>query len=136
MANEYVFFDEALGRRFIGFAAEHGLEGSIRPDEIEGYIVALPDEIDDERYDALEAEYDLMMEEQRRLVDAADGDDARHAMGVTITLPDGQSCLVRLPADYGRRLCEHFSPQEIHDLVTAIANEIANPASGPLCCSV
>ena len=133
MASEYIFFDESLSLRFAQIAADLGVPSSIRPDEISGYVVALPDELADGVYDQLEDEYDLLMDEQRQLVEAEEEDDGKHVMGVTIDLPDGQSCLVRLPAEYGRRLCEHFSAAEIHAIVTAIAKEIADPISGPLC---
>ena len=51
----------------------------------------------------------------------------------TVTLPDGQPCLVRLPAVYGRRLVELFTFEEIHALVTLIAHNAINPVEGPLC---
>ena len=133
MAAEYVFFDAALSRRFVDFAARHGLAGSVRADAMGNFVVVLPDDLDDDLDERLEAEYDALMDEQRSLVEADEGGDARQVMGVTITLPDGRSCLVRLPADYGRRLCQHFSAREIHDIVTAIARELADPVSGPLC---
>jgi response regulator RpfG family c-di-GMP phosphodiesterase len=133
VASEYVFFDESLSRRFAQFARDQGLAAGVHVDEMDNYVVALPDEVDDDLDDRLEAEYDALMDEQRSLIEADEGDEARHLMGVTVTLPDGNARLVRLPADYGQRLCQHFSPQEIHDIVSAIARELADPVSGPLC---
>jgi hypothetical protein len=133
LASEYIFFDEALSSRFAGFAATLGLTASIRPDRITGCVVSLPENLPDDIDDRLEREYDALMEEQRQLVEADEGESGRQLMGVAVTLPDGRECLVRLPAAFGRRLCEHFTPQEIHDLVSAIAREIADPVSGPLC---
>jgi hypothetical protein len=133
MASEYIFFDEALSRRFMQFAAERGIAGSVDIDEMGNYVVALPDDVDDDVDEQLETEYDALMDEQRRLIEADEGDEARHLMGVTVELPDGSSCLVRLPADYGQRLCQHFSAQEIHEIVSAIARELADPVNGPLC---
>jgi hypothetical protein len=54
-------------------------------------------------------------------------------MGVEVTLPSGQSCLVRLPPALGRRLIEHFSFDEIHALVQTIAASAVDPTPGPLC---
>lgn len=73
------------------------------------------------------------MDLQRDLVDAAEDECAQDVMGVTVTLPDGQTCLVRLPVAYGRRLVEHFTYEEIHELVSVIAENVANPVTGPLC---
>lgn len=133
MASEYIFFDQSLSQRFVQFAAEQGIAGTVHTDEMGNHVVALPDDVGDDLDEMLEAEYDGLMDEQRMLIEADEGEEARHLMGVTVSLPDGQSCLVRLPAEYGQRLCQHFSPQEIHDIVTAIARELANPVSGPLC---
>jgi hypothetical protein len=82
---------------------------------------------------AVEAEYDALMDQQREMADAADGAGARDLMGVTVALPNGNPCVVRLPAAMGRRLVEHFTFEEIHELVSIIAIGVANPTSGPIC---
>jgi hypothetical protein len=133
MATEYIFFDESLCDRFVQFAATHGLSGEVRADEMEGHVVALPDGLDDDIVDALEAEYDALMDEQQALVESADDGDVRDLMGVTVELPDGQPCTVRLPAAVARRLFDHFDAGEIHELVAAIAASVANPVAGPIC---
>jgi hypothetical protein len=133
MANEYIFFDETLRDSFAGFVADRGIAASMRPDEIEGYVVVLPEFQDDELEDAVEAEYEALMDAQRELVESAEAGDARKLMGVTVTLPDGQTRLVRLPALYARRLLEQFTVEEIHELVSAVARDVANPVSGPIC---
>lgn len=133
MANEYIFFDETLRDRFASFVAAQGIASEVRPDAIEGFVVALADDLADEIEDAIEAEYATLMEVQRDLVEAADGDNARALMTVAITLPDDQPGVVRIPARYVRRLFAHFSTEEVHELVAAIAQGVANPLAGPLC---
>lgn len=133
MANEYIFFDAALRDRFVEFVAGHGITSEARPDTMEGFVVALADDLTDELEEAIETEYATLMEEQRDLVEAADGDNARALMAVAIVLPDGQPGVVRIPARYVRRLFAHFSTEEVHELVAAIAQSVANPVAGPLC---
>ena len=133
MSSEYIFFDEALRDRFIGIVSGHGISSQFRPDRIEGFVVELPDGLPEAIQSAIEVEYDLLMDLQRDLLDAEDGEDGQDVMAVTVILPDGQSCQVRLPAAYGRRLVEHFTFAEIHELVTLIAQNLANPVTGPLC---
>ena len=130
---EYIFFDAALRDRFLKFVAERGLTGKVRPDPMEGFVVALPDDLADDIDAAVEDEYEALMDEQRSLIESADDDDARDLMGVTVTLPDGQPRVVRLPALYARRLFEHFTVAEIHELVSGIAHSVANPIEGPIC---
>lgn len=133
MTNEYIFFDAALRDRFIGFLAARGIPGEMRADAMEGFVVALADDLDDDLEEAIEDQYTTLMEAQRDLVEAADGDNTLALMAVTITLPDGQPGVVRIPARHARRLFAHFSVEEVHELVAAIAQSVANPVAGPLC---
>ncbi len=133
MATEYVFFDASLRDRFVAFAKTHGIESKVRSDPIADHVVVLPDHIDDDVAEALEAEYETLMDEQMALVDAEDDTGARDLLGVHIKLPDGQDCTIRLPAALARRLLGAFTPEEVHELVEAIAAGVANPVSGPIC---
>ncbi|MDP3513926.1 MAG: hypothetical protein Q8S20_14385 [Sulfuritalea sp.] len=133
MTNEYIFFDAALRDRFVGFLAARGIPGELRADAMEGFVVALADDLDDDLEEAIEDEYTTLMEVQRDLVEAADGDNTLALMAVAITLPDGQPGVVRIPARHARRLFAHFSVEEVHELVAAIAQSVANPVTGPLC---
>jgi hypothetical protein len=136
MATEFIFFETALRDRFVEFTAHHGILSKVKSDPIADHVVVLPDHIEDGIAEALEAEYELLMDEQMALTNAADDHDAKDLMGVGVTLPDGTACTVRLPAAIARRLFEAFSPEEIHALVDAIAQSVATPSSAPLCKNV
>ncbi|MBI3430834.1 MAG: hypothetical protein HY018_01320 [Hydrogenophilales bacterium] len=133
MAVEYMFFDEALRDRFVAFAAARGIAGTVRKDEIDGFVVALPDGMDDALEEALEAEYDAIMDEQMLRAES-DAELVSHAAaGVTVTLADGSTRTVRIPPPIARRLFEHFTPEEVHEIATAIAHSVENPIEGPIC---
>ena len=131
--NEYILFDANLCRRFMQFVADRGLAGEVRPDPIEGFVVALPDDLADDVEEAIEDEYATLMAEQVSLIEAAGEDSGRTVVRVAATLADGSSRVVQLPADYGRRLFEHFSVDEIQELVSAIVQSAMNPVEGPMC---
>lgn len=133
---EYILFDEGLRDRFLEIVAGQGIASEVRADQIEGFVVALPDDLADEVVDFLEDEYDALMEEQRCLIESQDGDKARTLMGVKITLPDGQQRMVPLPAIYARRLYEHFTIEEIQQCVAGIAESVLKPDAGSLCHNV
>src|SRR5690606_36233666 len=59
---EYMFFDAALRDRFVTFAAERGIASTMRPDTIAGFVVELPDGLAAERQEAVEAEYESIMD--------------------------------------------------------------------------
>jgi len=132
MDNDYIFFDASLVQTFVEFVTALGASTQVQPDSMSGWVVqlqALPEAAED----TVEAEYARLMLLQRDLVDAADGDDANDVLGVEVSLPDGQSCWVRIPAALGRRLTEHFSFEEIHQLVGLVADQALQPVAGPIC---
>ena len=131
--NEYILFDASLRDRFLAFISARGLTDEVRPDPMEGFVVALPDDLADDVEDAIEDEYATLMSEQVSLIEAAGEDSGRALMRVTATLADGSSRIVQLPADHARRLFEHFSVEEIHELVSAIVQSAMNPVEGPMC---
>jgi hypothetical protein len=133
MGFEYMFFDEALRDRFVAFASGHGIASTVRKDEIAGFVVALPDEIADELQDALEAEYESIMDAQMLLAESDEELVSHHAVGTTVTLADGTTRTIRIPPPIARRLLEHFTSDEIHEIATAIAQSVENPVDGPIC---
>jgi hypothetical protein len=130
--NEYVFFDAALGERFLEFARGLGLSGEGRADSIAGYVIALPDDLAEDVQQAIEAFYDDMMVEQQNLVEERD-ETARTVMAVWVELPDGERRAVRIAAHWARLLYAHFTPEEVNEIVGEIARGVLNPVDGPLC---
>lgn len=133
MGFEYMFFDEALRDRFMTFAAERGIASTTRADEIAGFVVVLPDGLADDLQDAVDAEYESIMDEQMLLAESDEELVSHHAAGLTVTLADGTTRAVRIPPPIARRLLEHFTPDEVHEIATAIAQSVANPIDGPIC---
>lgn len=133
MGFEYIFFDASLADALVSFAAGLGVPAQVRPDTMGGWVVQVPEDLPTAAEDAIEVEYDRLMLHQRDVLDAADGADANDVLGVQVTLPGGENCLVRVPPHLGRRLVDQFSFEEIHQLVSLIAAQALQPAEGPLC---
>jgi hypothetical protein len=129
---EYLFFDAGLRDRFVATVSGHGLPSSVRPDSMEGFIVEFPDDLPEETERAIDEEYEFLMVEEHRLIEEAD-EGAHSLMSVNVTLPDGRDVGVRIPAHYGRRLFQHFTMEEVQEMVSIIALGVFNPVEGPLC---
>jgi len=132
MSTEYILFDRALAERFVAFIAERGISAELRPDAIEGFVIAVPEGCDERLALEISAAYDALMAEQYDLVAAEDG-GSRTVMAVTVTLPSGESRAVALPGAIGKRLYEHFTFDEVQALIEEIAAAVANPHEPPLC---
>jgi hypothetical protein len=134
MSVEYIFFDTEPRDRFVQFLSSQGLSCQSRDDVMEGFVVELPVDPDDELLDTIEDRYQALMDEQ--MVQAESDPDwvKQRVASVNITRLDGSACSVRLPPSVARSLLEHFSSDEVHAIVTAIAHSLDNPIDAPLCC--
>ncbi len=134
MDNEYIFFDQPLVQQFVAFLDKLGIASQVRSDVMGGWAVQLSAELPDATDELIEAENERLLCQQRDLVNATDASDgANEVMGVEVALADGQTCWVRLPAELARRLSEHFSFEEIHQLVGLVAEQTLHPMAGPIC---
>jgi hypothetical protein len=132
--SDYILFDVPLRDRFVQFITDQGLEYTMQPDRIAGYVVTLPDDLAEEIAQAIEVEYEALMDEQQNLVESADASVEQTLMTITVSLTEGQPFAVHLPALYARRLHEHFTLDEIRELVTVIAKSAVNPTLKSACC--
>lgn len=133
MGSEYILFDDTLRDRFVAFAAAHGISSTMRPDEIAGFVITLPEDLTDEVQDAIDAEYESIMDAQMLLAESDEALVSHHAFGVTVALADGTHRLVRIPSEVARRLLAHFTAEEVHEIATAIVQGADNPVDGPIC---
>jgi len=130
---EYIFFDADLRDRVVQALSERALACQTRADAMEGFVVSLPVEPDEDTLDAIEQTYETLMDEQMLRAESRPDWVSHQVAGVQITRSDGSPAVVRLPASIARGLLENFSTDEIHALVTAIAHSLDNPVNGPLC---
>lgn len=133
MATGYVFFETELRDRFVQGLVARALQSSTREDVMEGWVVELAAEPDDDTLEALEADYEALMQEQMQRAEARPDWGSHQVASLSITRADGSPAVVRLPPAVARPLMEHFSAEEAHALVTAIAHSLENPEDGPLC---
>ncbi|HCY16643.1 MAG: hypothetical protein A2Z93_14870 [Curvibacter sp. GWA2_64_110] len=133
MATEYIFFDADLRERFVQAVAARALACQVQEDAMEGFVVRIPDDPADEVLEAIEAEYEALMNEQMLRAEARPDWVSHQVAGVRFTRADGSAGMVRLPAAVARPLMERFSAEEAHALVSAIAHSLENPVDGPLC---
>lgn len=134
MGIEYIFFDDQFRDRFVQFVSSRGIACSVRQDGMDGLIAELPDGLDDTDSETIDAEYERLAEAEHEAMSATEQDWLTNdAMGVEIRLADGSPCTIRIPAEFIRRLTESFTPEEIHALVSAIANGVENPLDMPIC---
>lgn len=133
MATGYVFFDAELRERFVQGLAARALGSHTREDTMEGWVVELAVEPDEGTLEALEADYEALMQEQMRRAEQRPDWSSHQVASLHIMRSDGSPAVVRLPPAVARPLLESFTAEEAHALVTAIVHSLENPVDGPLC---
>ena len=129
---EYIFFDERPWRRFIEYLESLGLEPEASSGE-EGWLVALPEDLDDEVDDKIEAFYDQMLDVNESLVAEAEGQSHVHTAGINVTLADGRVVQAAVNPELMQRMLSVVSPQELGELVNTIVDAVENPDERPFC---
>jgi len=129
---EFVFFDRQPYEQFAEFVRSLGLNPGCRVTDREEYLVELPDDIDDDLIDRVEAEYERMMGISEDLM--AEADDGHYsAAGVQVNLPDGGEIVASVDPSLLRKILSAISYEELGDFVDTIAAAALNPDSRPIC---
>ncbi|MCU7939968.1 MAG: hypothetical protein KZQ64_10190 [gamma proteobacterium symbiont of Bathyaustriella thionipta] len=74
-----------------------------------------------------------MMELNEALISAEEGGEEIKNAGITVNLSDGSTVLADVDPNLIYKLSEALNPQEILQLVNAIADAVENPDKRPLC---
>jgi len=131
--NSYIFFDTELRERFVRMLAARGLACKQQADPMEGDVVELLTDPDDDTLAALEAEYEALQQEQMLRAEARPDWGSHQVVSLPFLRADGRSGEVRLPPAVARTLLERYTVDEARELVAAIAHSLEHPQDGPLC---
>lgn len=130
---EFMFFNDGLKDRFLGFARRMGVAATAEADTVAGWVVRVREDIPEETLAAIEEFYDHSMNEQEELAESEEGWVERHVAGIEVRLADGRVRTVRLDGPIAAKLLAHHSPEEAQALVEAIAHSLERDDDGPLC---
>lgn len=133
---EYIFFHQQPYQQFREFLQNKQVEmlrEGIDETDVEGFVIHIQDNLDDELSEEIEQFYDEMMELTENLV-ATEGDGVETSrVGLAVSLTDGRSVMASVEPDVLNRILTVVSHQELGNLVDAIADAVENPDQRPLC---
>ena len=133
---EYIFFHPEPYREFKQFLRRKRIDvlaESIDQSNVEGLVLRIPDNFDDDLMNEVEAYYDQMLQLNEALVANAESADELHIGGLAVTLADGQTVVAAVQPDVLSRVLSVISRQELGAFVDAIADAVENPDDQPLC---
>ncbi|MES9972247.1 MAG: hypothetical protein ABW092_19615 [Candidatus Thiodiazotropha sp.] len=129
---EYILFDESSWHGFIDYLRQLGLEPEASVGE-DGWLVALPEDLDEAMDAEIEAHYDLLLDKNEALVAEREGAAHRHVAGVDVALADGRVVQAAVDPKLMRRLLESVTPLELGEFVAAVVAAVENPDQRPFC---
>lgn len=135
---DFIFFHETPMKKFqtyldsekIPYENDTEFQASI---EETGFTVSISDEYELDVIDKVEKYYDEMMELNEALISTEEGEEEIKNAGITVNLSDGTTVLADVDPNLIYKLSEALKPQEILQLVNAIADAVENPDKRPLC---
>ncbi|MDJ0833218.1 MAG: hypothetical protein QNJ69_06815 [Gammaproteobacteria bacterium] len=133
---EYIFFHSKPYQLFKNFLQSRQvklLQEGVDQTNVEGYLVAIADDLDDKLSEEIEAYYDEMMALTEQLVTQESNEDEMNIVGLAVSLQDGRSVLASVDPEVLNRILTVVSSKELGQLVDAIVDAVENPDQQPLC---
>ncbi len=132
---EYVFFHQQPLDQFCEFLRDKGVPFQLL-ESSESLLLAIEEQsINDSMADIIDDHYDVMLDLDQSIYDQGLLEDEENyaAAGVVVNLMDGQSVYADVPGNLLNKVMDVLSPQELGDLVNAIADAVENPDKRALC---
>ncbi|MEW8628306.1 MAG: hypothetical protein AB2551_21365 [Candidatus Thiodiazotropha sp.] len=129
---EYVFFDQRPWQDFIDYLKHLGVTLETARDD-EEWLVYVPEELDDETDEKIEARYEILLEQNEQLIADQLGTAHVDRAGVNVSLMDGRVVQAEVDPQLINRLLQVVSVEELGEFVSAIALAVEQGDERPLC---
>ena len=131
---EFVFFHQNISKLFTDFIAGLGIEYRVEGDE-DTITVSVSEDVDDERVEQIEDEYDRLLDLSREQTDSEEGENRQNYQkaSLLITLKSGDISYAHIDTDIINRVLRTISTDELNQLIEAIADAVENPDDRSYC---
>lgn len=131
---EFIFFHQNISKLFTDFIAGLGIEYRVKDDE-ETFTVSISEDVDDERVEKIEDEYDRLLDISRDLTDSEEGEnrDNYQKASLLITLKNGEISYAHVDTDMVNRMLQVISTTELNQFIEAVADAVENPDNRSYC---
>lgn len=131
---EFIFFHHNISKLFTDFITGLGIEYRVE-DDAETITVSVSEDVDDERVEQIEDEYDRLLDLSREQTDSEEGEDRQNYQkaSLLITLKSGDTSYAHIDTDIINRVLRTISTGELNQLIEAIADAVENPDDRSYC---
>ena len=130
---EFIFFHPVPSQMFLDWLQEQGVAAQSRQED-ESYLVEVPEDIDTDVYNAIEAKYEILLEMNEEIMKTENADDADyHMAGIAVQLTNGGVSYADIDPKLLGRVMECVTPEEFATIVDAIVSAVENPQGRSYC---
>jgi len=134
---DYIFFDSKLSGKFKNHLTKVGIEFKSENDEnfgsVQGEIVSIDDDTQDDMLEDLQALYEDLQDELEKMLEQTEDALMMNAAGMEVKLKDGSICTLRVSPDVITRILSVLEFEELQAFVDNIAKSVEDPDSGHFC---
>src|SRR5688500_11029586 len=129
---DYIFFNDKLLEKYIAFLEERGIDFDKRRDEM-GFVVSIPEDLENGLEDEADSFYEELLARHEDLMETEGDPLDKNVAAITVNLSDGRVVYAPVRPALLNKLLAAISPQEVGELVHAIATCVENPDDRPIC---
>ena len=131
---EFIFFHHNISTQFTDLIAGLGIEYRVEGDE-DTITVSVSEDVDDERVEQIEDEYDRLLDLSRDQTDSEEGESRQNYQkaSLLITLKNGEISYAHVDMNLINRILRTISTDELNRLIEAIADAVENPDDRSYC---
>jgi hypothetical protein len=130
---EYIFFHPQPAREFVDWLQQQGVMAPSREAE-EGVIIEVPEDLDDELDQAVDAQYEALLEKNEELLREEHADEVGyHMAGICVHLHDGRVSYADIDPKLLGRVMGCVTPEEFAAIVDAIVTAVENRQEQTYC---
>lgn len=134
---DYIFFDPSLATKFKDHLTKAGIDYQQEIDKdfgsIQGEIISIADETNEQILSELQALYDQLQDELEALLEQGEDALSMHAAGMQTQLKDGSMCTLRVSPEIVTRILTVLEFEELQAFVDNIARSVEDPDDGHFC---
>lgn len=129
---DYIFSHKILADEFCEQLKTMSIQHESQNDDL-GFVVSVPEDMDDDVADQVESIYDVLMEKSEKILDAESEAEGKHVAAITINLSDGRVAQALVRPELMNKILGALSFEELNELVEAITDCIEKPDNRPIC---
>jgi hypothetical protein len=130
---DYVFYSDSSCSRFGRWLEAHDVEYLQATGAQEEKLVRIPEDINDELLEEIDALYDELLAADESLLAEQDGQGYMHVAGISFSLADGRTVQIPVEPAFLNRLLGEISMEELGEFVRQIVEAVENPDTRPFC---